>query len=85
MACPSKRRAAALLSLAGRIARHGRRQAGARSPVEAAPARGGWSSLIRLAPRAGESAARAPAWPPWKRPAPVFLCTDFALSQWFQP
>lgn len=97
MALLSSRRSAAVLSLAGRIARHGRRhaaRAGLPGPADAelpgargrAWARGGWSSLIRLAGgRPSEAPAAPTAWGRWKRPAPVFLCTDFAPSQWFQP
>ncbi|HWP18205.1 MAG TPA: hypothetical protein VNO84_03690 [Burkholderiaceae bacterium] len=77
------KRRPALLSLAGHIARRGRREAAVQS--EAKPAqRGGWSSLIRLTPRTAESSP-APLWSRLKRPAPVFLCTDFAPSQWFKP
>lgn len=86
-----KRRGTAA-SQSGQIARRSRAQAGnpATSASAKAPrARGGWSSLIRLAPRSSDTAGPSWAEAALQRlgrgapAAPVFLCTDFAPSQWW--
>lgn len=81
-----KRRAASR-SQAGEVARRGRQQCW----PNATPRRAGaWSSMLRLTPLQGE-AASATRWPSLALArlgasapsAPVFLCTDFAPSQWW--
>lgn len=86
MALLSFKRRAANRSQSGEIARRGRQQL----PTSLAPRRpGGWSSMLRLTPLQGETSP-SQAWPSLAlarlgKPvpsAPVFLCTDFAPSQW---
>lgn len=82
-----KRRGTAA-SQSGQVARRSRAQAAAQAGTPAR-ARGGWSSMIRLAPLGGDSPAKGWAEAALARlgrpapAAPVFLCTDFAPSQWW--
>lgn len=92
MSILSVKRRGSAASQSGQIARRSRAQATgtpAASSAKAPRARGGWSSLIRLAPRSSEAAGPSWAEAALQRlgrgapAAPVFLCTDFAPSQWW--
>lgn len=78
-------------SQSGQVARRSRVQVGQAGTGTQSRPRGGWSSMIRLAPLSAEGGARGWAEAALARlgrpaaAAPVFLCTDFAPSQWWQP